>query len=94
MRLIRSLIVTFSMYSALPMPNIRWERESMEYTFACLPLVGIVIGAALWLWLRLCLLLGIGTLLRGAGAMALCAALTGGGVLTIVAVQRRKELTS
>jgi adenosylcobinamide-GDP ribazoletransferase len=50
----------------------------MEYTFACLPLVGIVIGAALWLWLRLCLLLGIGTLLRGAGAVALCAALTGG----------------
>jgi adenosylcobinamide-GDP ribazoletransferase len=60
------------------MPAIRWERESMEYTFACLPLVGVVLGASLWLWLRLCLLFGIGALLRGAGAVALSAALTGG----------------
>lgn len=78
MRLIYAVIVTFSLYSALPMPQIRWERESMEYTFACLPLVGCVLGLGLWLWLRLCLLVGIGSLLRGAGAVVLSAVLTGG----------------
>lgn len=78
MRLIHSIIVTFSLYSALPMPQIRWERESMEYCFACLPLVGCALGALLWLWLRLCLLWCIGPLLRGAGAVLLTAALTGG----------------
>lgn len=78
MKLLSSIIVTFSLYSALPMPQIRWEEDSMEYSLACLPLVGVVLGGALWLWLRLCLLLGMGALLRGAGAVALSAALTGG----------------
>lgn len=78
MRLLRSVIVTFSLYSALPMPQIRWDEDSMEYVFACLPLVGVALGALLWLWLRLCLFLSIGTLLRGAGAVVLIAALTGG----------------
>lgn len=78
MKLLRSIIVTFSLYSALPMPQIRWDEDSMEYVFACLPLVGVALGALLWLWLRLCLLLSIGTLLRGAGAVVLSAAFTGG----------------
>lgn len=78
MTLISSIIITFSMYSALPMPQLRWREGSMDYALACLPLVGCVLGGALWLWLRLCLFLGMGTLLRGAGAVVLSAALTGG----------------
>lgn len=37
-----SLIMTFSMYSKLPMPEVEWKKENKEYAFALFPLVGAV----------------------------------------------------
>ena len=54
-------------------------------------LLGLVLLAVAVSWL---LLVRGHPLLALACVLYLCAALTGGGVLTIVAVQRRKELTS
>ena len=78
MKILRSLVLAFAMYSRIPMPRTKWEDDNMALAFCFFPLVGVVIGAALWLWLWLCCALGIGALLRAAGAVLIPAALTGG----------------
>jgi len=78
MRLIRSVVTAFSMFSAIPMPRVRWEPENMRYALAALPLVGIAVGLCVWGWARLCELLSFGAALFGAGAALLPLLLTGG----------------
>ena len=46
----RSLCVAFSMYSKIPMPQVEWTKESMQYCICFFPAVGAVIGAATLLW--------------------------------------------
>ena len=50
-----SCIIAISMYSKIPMPNVEWTEERMRYVMCFFPLVGIVQGAALGLWLHLAL---------------------------------------
>ena len=50
-----SCIIAVSMYSKIPMPNVEWTEERMRYVMCFFPLVGIVQGAALGLWLHLAL---------------------------------------
>ena len=45
MRIIRSILVAFSLYSRIPMPSFSWEEEDMKHVIAFLPLVGAIIGA-------------------------------------------------
>ena len=45
MRLIKSFIVAFSMYSRIPMPRFTWDSEDMKYHLIFFPWVGAVIGA-------------------------------------------------
>lgn len=54
MKCLESLIVAFSMYSKIPMPQITWTKENMKNTLCYFPLIGAVIGALLWLWYWLC----------------------------------------
>ena len=44
MQLIRSLVIAFSMYSSLPMPDVAWDRDAMRWSLCFFPLVGAVIG--------------------------------------------------
>lgn len=44
MRLIRSLIVAFSLYSQIPMPGFEWKEEDMKHNMIFLPWIGAVIG--------------------------------------------------
>ncbi len=78
MRFIRSTVMAFSMFSAIPTPQIKWEKENMRYMLAALPLVGAVIGLVLIGWLYLCELLSFGTVLFAAGAALIPIAVTGG----------------
>ena len=55
MSFLYSLFAAFSMFSALPAPQVSWEKEKIRYMLVCLPFVGAVIGFAEWLWLGLCL---------------------------------------
>ena len=34
-----TVVVTFGMFSALPMPRVDWTPRSMRWALACLPLV-------------------------------------------------------
>ncbi|OOB80425.1 MAG: cobalamin 5'-phosphate synthase [Epulopiscium sp. Nuni2H_MBin003] len=40
----KSLIISFSMYSIIPMPHFEWTKDNMKYSLALLPIVGIIIG--------------------------------------------------
>ena len=44
MKLIRSCIVSFSMYSKIPMPQFKWNDDDMKYMLVFFPWIGAVIG--------------------------------------------------
>ena len=78
MTILRSIAMAFLMFSKIPMPHVAWKDESMRYTLAFFPLVGVVIGALLLVWFWLCQLLGIGSGLFAAGLVLIPLAVTGG----------------
>jgi len=78
MRVIRSFIIAFSTYSRIPMPHVEWSEENRKYAMCFFPLVGLAVGAALWLWLWACERLAAGALLKGAFGALLPLLLTGG----------------
>lgn len=78
MIVLKTIIVAFSMFSAIPMPNIQWNARNMRYSLCAFPLIGLVIGGLCWLWARLSGVLDLPALLRGAGLCLLPVLLTGG----------------
>lgn len=60
MKLMESMIVAFSLYSKIPMPQIEWNKENMRYALCFFPVVGIAIGALVFLWEGLSSLLPFG----------------------------------
>lgn len=74
----QTLAVAFGMFSALPVPQPEWDRSNMKYAMCAFPLVGVVLGGLWLLWARLCALLSLPALLRGAGFCLLPVAVTGG----------------
>lgn len=73
-----SLLVAFSTYSALPMPQFEWNRRNMKYAICFLPAVGLVCGLALLGWHQLCRWRQVSELFFAAGAVILPLLLTGG----------------
>ncbi|MEG2073943.1 MAG: adenosylcobinamide-GDP ribazoletransferase [Angelakisella sp.] len=73
-----TIAVAFSMFSALPVPNIRWNKNNMRYVMCAFPLVGVVIGGASAFWVMLCQGLALPVLLRGAGLCLIPVLITGG----------------
>ena len=65
MIVLQTVAVAFSMFSALPMPQIEWNEKNMRWSLCAFPLVGAVIGLGCWGWLRLCAALSLPELLRG-----------------------------
>ncbi|MGM9936265.1 MAG: adenosylcobinamide-GDP ribazoletransferase, partial [Candidatus Ornithomonoglobus sp.] len=53
--MINSLIIAFSMYSRIPMPRVEWREESMKYVMCFFPLIGVIIGAVVYIAGRLML---------------------------------------
>ncbi len=78
MNFICSLCAAFSMFSALPVPQVPWEREKIRYMLICLPFVGVVIAGVEYLWLRLCSCLALGMVLSAVGFTLIPVLITGG----------------
>ena len=78
MNLINSLFAAFSMFSALPAPQVPWEKEKIRYMLVCLPLVGTVIGGAQVLWLYVGRKLLFSSPLMDVGLTLIPVLLTGG----------------
>ena len=78
MGIIRSLIISLSTFSRIPMPQVEWDERSMRYMMAFFPVVGVVIGVVLAVWLAISTTLNFGQLLFGAGIALIPLAITGG----------------
>ena len=78
MSVLRAIVAAFSLFSAIPMPQIRWDESATRYMMAAFPLVGVVIGALVTLWWQLCAILGFGPLPVGAGAALIPLVVSGG----------------
>lgn len=74
----RSVAMAFSTFSRMPAPRVEWSESGMRYLMAALPLVGLVVGmfVALWLWLSHAL--GFGSVFTAAGIVLVPVLVTGG----------------
>ncbi len=78
MTFLQTVIVSFSMFSALPMLQIQWNQKNMRYALCTFPLIGLVIGGLMGGWSALCGLLTFPDILRGAGFTLIPMLVTGG----------------
>lgn len=49
--MLQGFIIAFSMYSKIPMPNIRPNKKNQSYAIAFFPFVGLLISAFIGIWL-------------------------------------------
>lgn len=78
MRIIKSFIIAFSMYSTIPMPQFEWKDEDMKYMLCFFPWVGAVIGICVYLWKMVCARFEIGSLCYACLGTAIPLLITGG----------------
>ena len=78
MHILKALVIAFSIYSRIPVPQFEWKEEDMKYMLCFFPWVGAVIGVCLYLWLILCEKLGIGEICRTLIGAAIPLVITGG----------------
>ena len=78
MIILETLLIAFSMFSAIPVPQVQWNARNMRFTLCAFPLVGVLIGLACVLWVRLCAWMHLPSLLQGAGLCLLPVMLSGG----------------
>lgn len=77
-KILKSMVISFSMYSKIPMPQFAWNEENMRYSLLFFPMVGLVIGG---MQAAVCRLLGMGNVPLGfqaAAATAVPVLVTGG----------------
>jgi adenosylcobinamide-GDP ribazoletransferase len=72
------MIIAFSIYSRIPMPQFEWKDEYMKYMLCFFPWVGAVIGVCVWLWRMVCDRFAIGTLCYAMVGAAIPLLITGG----------------
>ena len=72
------LLVAFSLYSAVPVPQVQWEKKTMRWALSFLPLVGALVGAAEWLWYLFCAHFGAAALFYAVGAALIPLFVSGG----------------
>lgn len=78
MRIIKSMIIAFSMYSKIPMPQFAWKDEEMKYMLCFFPWVGAVIGGCVYLWQIVCEKFAVGMVCYTLIGMAIPLMITGG----------------
>ena len=76
--MLKSLASAFLMYSRIPMPKVEWKEENRRYALCFFPLIGVVIGILFCAWSQVCSVLGFNDIIRGAVAMFIPFAVTGG----------------
>ena len=78
MTVLETILVAFSMFSAIPLPGVKWNERNMRYALCAFPLIGLACGALWWGWAEACVWLGAPDLLRGAGLCLIPVLVTGG----------------
>jgi len=78
MKLVRSMLISISAYSVIPVPRFEWSDENMRFSLCFLPVVGIIEGLLLFSWRLFCGRMDIGNILFAAGAALIPLLITGG----------------
>lgn len=78
MHILKSLVIAFSIYSAIPVWQFPWEEKDMKYMLCFFPWVGAVAGICFYLWNVLCQRLAVGNLCRTMVGAAIPLVVTGG----------------
>lgn len=78
MKIPETIVVAFSMFSAMPMPRVEWNEDNMRYSLCAFPLIGVIMGLFCWLWAWVCGTLELPDILRGAGLCLIPVLVTGG----------------
>ncbi len=78
MQIIKAIIISFSMYSKIPMPQFAWKNEDMKYMLCFFPWVGAVIGVCVYLWRIICDRFAVGALCYTVIGTAIPLVVTGG----------------
>ncbi len=78
MNLWYSFLIAFAMYSRVPVPTVEWTKERMKYVFCFFPMIGVLCGAGVWMWLFLAEKAGFSPAAAGLMGAAVPIVLTGG----------------
>ena len=78
MSIINSFFIALSMYSRIPVPRVDWEKETMRYAMCFFPMIGVVIGAVMYLAGWLLDKTSVGGLFRGVVFTLIPIIITGG----------------
>ena len=78
MVVLETFIVAFSMFSAIPMPQIMWNEKNMKYAMCAFPFIGAVIGVILCIWQSLSSFFGFGNMFFSAAFTIIPVVITGG----------------
>ena len=79
MTFLRSVAISFTTYSVIPMPVFDWKDEDMKYSMSAFPLVGLILAALSYGVCKLLLFLGAGNLFT-AGILTVLPLLYTGGI--------------
>ncbi|MEG1972989.1 MAG: adenosylcobinamide-GDP ribazoletransferase, partial [Oscillospiraceae bacterium] len=77
MFLIKNLISAFSMFSALPMPNIQYNEKNTKYMMAFFPFIGLTLGAFIFFWIEICQKLCLGNIFLSLGIVIIPPVISG-----------------
>lgn len=78
MYLLKGIVMAFSIYSKIPVPQLSWDGDDMKYMLCFFPWVGAVIGAGVYLWNVVCGRIFAGDLCRSLGVAVIPLVITGG----------------
>ncbi len=78
MRVLKSMVIAFSIYSKIPVPQFEWKEEDMKYMVCFFPWIGAVIGICLYLWHIFCKAWEVGGLCYTLIGAAIPLLITGG----------------
>ena len=87
MRWIRAIILVFSTYTRIPMPQVKWDDDAIKLAIAFLPLVGMIMGGAVWCWQILCRGLELSAVLFAAVTVYCLSSLPAVSIWTVIVTQ-------
>ena len=73
-----SMLIAVSMYSRIPVPTVAWSRQRMGYVMCWFPIVGVIIGIALKIWIEVADYFKFGPEISGIVGLAIPVLVTGG----------------